>query len=118
MSPSNFMNRLKDDFLDKLEESVPLFGKSILEIGCGKGSRSVQIAKRCAWLEALDPSADLVAFAKENNASQNINYSVGMAQKLGFQDQKFDVSIFTLSLHHVRVEEMVTAIDEAVRVTK
>lgn len=112
------MKRIKDEYLQSIEKVVPLFGKEILEIGCGKGTRSVEIAKKCAYLTAMEPNTDLLEFAKSNNVAQNISYVAGKAERLGFPDKKFDVVLFTLSLHHVPIEEMPQAIDEAIRVTK
>jgi ubiquinone/menaquinone biosynthesis C-methylase UbiE len=37
---------------------------------------------------------------------------------LDFQDESFDIVVFTLSLHHVPDLEMITAINEAIRVVK
>ena len=112
------MERLKDEYLQTIEKVVPLFGKNILEIGCGNGSRSVEIAKKCSHLTAMEPDADLLELAKSHNASQNIAYVLGKAEKLGFPNMNFDTVLFTLSFHHVPIEKMTTAIDEAVRVTK
>lgn len=112
------MKRLKDEYLNSIEKVVSLFGKSVLEIGCGDGSRSVEIAKRCAYLTAMEPNTELLGSAKANNSSQNITYVNGKAERLGFPDQKFDAVLFTLSLHHVPMEEMPKAIDEAIRVTR
>ncbi len=112
------MKRLKDDYLSSIETVMPLFGKSILEIGCGNGSRSVEIAKKCAWLTAMEPDTALLDWARTHNAAQNITYVLGKAERLGFPDEQFDAVLFTLSLHHVPIEEMPRAIDEAIRVTK
>jgi ubiquinone/menaquinone biosynthesis C-methylase UbiE len=112
------MKRLKDEFLNTIETKVSLSGKNVLEVGCGKGSRSVQIAKRCTSLNAIDPSSDSISRAREENSADNINYAIGKAESLDFPDNEFDAVIFTLSLHHVPIEKMTTAIDEALRVTK
>ena len=112
------MKRIKDEYLSTLEKVVPLLDKTILEVGCGNGSRSIEIAKRCAYLTAMEPDSNLLESAKTENSSQNITYVLGKAEHLGFDDKSFDVVLFTLSLHHVPVEKMPHTIDEAVRVTK
>jgi ubiquinone/menaquinone biosynthesis C-methylase UbiE len=112
------MKRIKEEFLNKLEEVIKLEGKAILEIGCGSGARSVQIAKRCASLVAIEPDGGLIATAEKINTAENIRYQVGRAEGLDFEDKRFDMAIFTLSLHHVPAEKMAIAINEAIRVTK
>ena len=112
------MQRLKEEFINKLDSFVTLAGKHILEIGCGNGSRSVNIAERCDSLTAIEPDADLVNSAIQEQARKNINYLQAKAESLPFDDSLFDICIFTLSLHHVQKDMIATAIDEAVRVVK
>ncbi len=112
------MKRIKDEFLDVIERTVSFSGKDILEIGCGNGSRSIQVAKRCARLTAIEPDSELIDFAKSNNSDETIKYMVGDAARLVFPDTQFDIAILTLSFHHVPKEDMSLAIDESVRVTK
>lgn len=112
------MQRLKEEFLNKLDSFIPLTGKHILEIGCGNGSRSVTIAERCEKLTAVEPDVSLVESAIQEMARKNINYLQAKAESLPFEDNLFDLCIFTLSLHHVPKDRMAVAIDEAVRVVK
>jgi ubiquinone/menaquinone biosynthesis C-methylase UbiE len=112
------MQRTKENFLNELENIISLTNLDVLEIGCGSGARSVGIAERCAKLSAIEPDLELLTKAKENNPRNNIDYRPGLAEEIPFKDQTFDAIIFTLSLHHVPLEKMSTAIKEAVRVTK
>jgi ubiquinone/menaquinone biosynthesis C-methylase UbiE len=112
------MQRIKEEFLDKLEAILPLSGKEVLEVGCGEGTRSIAIAKRCKNLIAIDPDPELIKKAQVENPSENITYQVGSAEKPPFDNEKFDMVIFTLSLHHVPIDKMKTAIDEAARIVR
>jgi ubiquinone/menaquinone biosynthesis C-methylase UbiE len=112
------MNRLHDDFLPTLDAIVGLQNKAILEIGCGGGNRSVDLAELCTSLSAIDPDAAAVESAKKKYAAQNLTYSIGSAENLMFDNDSFDLIIFSLSLHHVPIEQMHRAIEEAARVTK
>lgn len=112
------MQRLKEEFINKLNNFVPLAGKHILEIGCGNGSRSVNLAEKCKQLTAIEPDMGLVEIAIQERARKNINYLQAKAESLPFEDNLFDLCIFTLSLHHVPIDMMVVAIDEAARVVK
>ncbi|MDB5260269.1 MAG: Methyltransferase type 11 [Candidatus Nomurabacteria bacterium] len=112
------MKRIKEEFLDKLEKVVKLKNKRVLEIGCGVGTRSIQIAKRSKHLTAIEPSTKLIQEAKKTNSLENIDYQVGKAEKLKFSKGMFDAVIFTLSLHHVPPVKINNAIKEANRVVK
>lgn len=112
------MKRLKDEYLDLIEQKVPLSLKSVLEVGSGNGGRTKQLAKRGAFVTAIEPNVELVEYAKANNQDANITYLAGKAEVLGFQDAYFDIVLFTLSFHHVPFEMMQKALEEAVRVTK
>lgn len=110
------MKRIKDNYLDVIESVVPLTGKRILEIGCGDGSRTIQIAERCREVVAIEPDEKLVAEAKSKRGRSNVAYDTGSADKLVFDAYAFDVVFFTLSFHHVPIDLMTKAIEEALRV--
>ncbi len=112
------MKRLVDGFLEKMESTVSLSGKRVLEIGCGDGARSPKIEEMCGTLVSIEPRAESIAYARANNPGKAIRYEVGRAEELDFADHSFDVAIFTLSLHHVPVESMQKALAEAARVLK
>lgn len=112
------MQRIKEEFLDKLTSKFSLTGKKVLEIGCGGGSRSIKIAALCESLDAIDPDEKSIDSASVNSSAPNITYNQGHAEHLTFNDETFDVVIFTLSLHHVPKKSMNAAIEEAVRVSK
>lgn len=112
------MKRLKDTFLSSIQAVVSFEGANVLEIGCGEGTRSVQIAGACKSLTALEPDVSLIEHARTTHAAHNISYIVGDASHLPFDEKSFDIVFFTLSLHHVPIEGMVIAIDEALRVVR
>ncbi len=110
------MKRIKDDYLETIESVIPLAGKRILEIGCGNGSRTIQIAERCREVIAIEPNAVLIAEAKTERCRSNISYQEGSADQLAFESHEFDIVFFTLSFHHVPTDRMTKAIEEALRV--
>jgi len=112
------MKRIKEEFLDKLETVITLKRKDVLEIGCGAGNRSVQIAGRVAHLTAIDPSVELINEARIVNNLPNITYQAGCVERLKFKPKTFDIVIFTLSLHHVDPLSIPIAIRNAIKVTK
>lgn len=112
------MNRIKDTYLETIQSLVPFEGKVVLEVGCGNGSRTVQIAHCCEQIIAIDPDPILLEAATAIHPLLNGEYLVAPAEALPVQDHRVDVVFFTLSLHHVPVEKMHEAIDEAIRVVK
>lgn len=112
------MKRLKDTFLETIQSKVDFRNKTLFEVGCGDGSRTVQMAKYCEHIFAIDPDADRVQQATELNPQKDVTYSVGHAEQMPAEDHTFDIVIFTLSLHHVAIKNMNAALDEAVRVVK
>lgn len=111
------MERIKDEFFRKLTDAILLSGKEVLEIGCGEGTRSKDIATACKFLFGIDPSESDIGAARQRNIP-NALFKQGSAENLVFDDSSVDVVIFTLSFHHVPEVLMRQSIDEAVRVVK
>ena len=111
------MQRINDSFITTIEKVIPFKGLNVLEIGSGDGRRSAQLAARCEVLISIDPDREKVAEATARQIP-NAQFQVGMAQELSFNNQQFDIVLFSLSLHHVPTEEMKLAIDEAIRVLR
>ncbi|OGC84875.1 hypothetical protein A3F55_00120 [Candidatus Adlerbacteria bacterium RIFCSPHIGHO2_12_FULL_53_18] len=110
------MKRIRDEFLYKLEKVLPLKDKTVLEVGCGDGRLSAEIARRCKRLAGVDPNRDLIDVARSRNIP-NAQFYKRRAEDLPFVYPQFDVAIFTLSLHHIPIDVMKDAIDSVVRVT-
>lgn len=112
------MKRIKDGYLEKIQTVLSFTGKKALEVCCGDGSRTVQIASCCADVIAIDPSPVSLAKARSERTRPNIEYHEGSADHLSFADTSFDIVFFTLSFHHVPVEQMGITLNEALRVLK
>ncbi len=85
--------------------------KHVLEIGCGNGSTSVHLARGTKTYTAIDPDQEAIAQAKE--LGNGVKFKVGSGQALEFDNNCFDLVLFTLSLHH---QDSQTALKEAFRV--
>lgn len=112
------MKRIKDTYLSMIQSLVSLAGKTVLEVGCGDGTRTIQIADHCAYITAIEPHVEQLEKAKRERPLSNGEYLVGSANVLPLQNQEVDVVFFTLSFHHVPIDRMHQAIDEALRVMK
>jgi len=77
----------------------------ILDIGCGKGELTFDLAKKVKKVIAIDFNKKSIEFAKKRFSLENIKYIVGDITK-DVQEQKFDVIILSNVLEHIenRVE--------------
>lgn len=90
----------------------------VLEVGCGDGYRSQQLASFCESLVGIDPDEERIAEAKSLHSAENVRYEVGTVLDLPYADATFGAAVFVLSLHHIPADQMARAIDEALRVTR
>jgi ubiquinone/menaquinone biosynthesis C-methylase UbiE len=84
--------------LSKILQFADLRDQEVLEIGCGDGRITSQLAGKAKRLVAIDPDAANIAEAKENIAG--VGLRIGFGECLEFPSESFDVILFTLSLHH------------------
>lgn len=96
----------------------PTEGKHGLDIGCGEGHNTRQVAKRCAKMDAIDISSVFIrhSHAEEVRAPLGITYQVASAVELPFADATFDFATAFMSLMDVPETERVLA--EAYRVLR
>ena len=111
------MKRILEEFVEKIDGKLSLSGKEILEIGCGTGNYTKQLAEIVGCIEAIDPDKESILEA-EGSHIRNTKFSVGNSNPLDFESNTFDVVVFTLSFHHIHKGEMEESIKEAVRVVK
>ena len=99
-----FFGKFKSDrseelnFNDTIETPIitamlpDLTGKNVLDIGCGMGQHALQYSRMGAFsVLGTDISEKMLAFARENNSTENITY-----RRLAFEDleqvtERFDV---------------------------
>jgi len=99
--------------LSKILQFADLRDQEILEIGCGDGRITSQLAGKAKRLVAIDPKAANIAKAKEN--MEGVGLRIGSGECLEFPSESFDVILFTLSLHH---QDSSVALREAKRVLR
>ena len=79
-------------------------GLKMLSVGCGEGLHERNFAKHGCFsqIDAIDFSSQSVSnaqrFALENNLK--INYQVGDFKKIEFENNSYDLILFSSSLHH------------------
>lgn len=98
--------------ITKIQELSP---RKALDVGCGCGSFTAQIAPFCGQLTAVDHSPGLIERCMRENALPNITYRCVDARRLKLPNNSFDLALERASLHHIR--EWKQALDEMVRVS-
>ena len=78
----------------------PKPGERILDLATGTGWTSRQVARRGAKVRGADIAADLLAAARERAAAErlDIEYGIGDAEQLPFEDASFDGVISTFGV--------------------
>jgi SAM-dependent methyltransferase len=100
------------DYRDAFFEFVPPPGRATLEVGCGEGRVSRDLAARGHTVTGVDVVGELVELALE--ADPGSTYVVGDASVLPFPDGTFDLAVAYNAL--MDVDDMPGAIQEIGRV--
>ncbi len=90
-------------------------GMRVLEIGCGSGYFTKELAKTNAEINAIDISQDLLDIAKEEVQSSHVKISIDNAYNMSFGDCIFDTVVGSSVLHHLEID---LALKEIYRVLK
>ena len=80
-------------------------GMTVLELGCGTGYFTRELARSGADVVAIDISPELLEVARANDSVPNIHYQIQNAYALGYSDAVFDSVVGSSVLHHLEIEE-------------
>lgn len=89
---------------------------NVLELACGTGLLSKQIAYCVDHLEATDFSAEMIEEARKKGSSSRLHYSVQDATNLPYETESFDAVVISNALHIMPSPEK--AMHEIFRVLK
>lgn len=78
-------------------------GMTILELGCGAGYFTKELARSGAEIVAIDVSADLLEIAKANCPASNVRFEIQDACALTYSNATFDSVVGSSILHHLEV---------------
>jgi 2-polyprenyl-3-methyl-5-hydroxy-6-metoxy-1,4-benzoquinol methylase len=90
-------------------------GMAVLELGCGTGYFTRELARSGAAVIAIDVSPELLKIAKANYSAPNVHYEIQNACSLSYSDARFDSVVGSSILHHLEIQE---ALREIYRVLK
>jgi SAM-dependent methyltransferase len=108
--------RVRDRALDLLGGRSAVY--EVIDIGCGAGTQAMLWAERGHKVRALDVSEALINIGREraSRADLPVQFDVGTATALPYQDASADVVLLPELLEHV--VEWERCLDEAVRVLR
>lgn len=103
-----------NQFIKAILENSDISNKNILEIGCGSGRITKDLAKHAKSVTAIDPDNKSLKQAKENIKANNITFIKGSGEDLSFLNlEKFDTVVYSLSLHHIPYQKMESSLIQA-----
>ena len=101
---------------DFLLRQVPLNCVKALEIGCGTGAFSRQLAERSQQVIALDLSPEMIRVACARSARfQNLEYRCADVMTCDLLDESFDCVATIATLHHLPLSEALLKLKESVK---
>jgi SAM-dependent methyltransferase len=80
-------------------------GKTVVDLGCGKGENLIPLAERGARVTGIDISPDLIQLAKKriDLAGAGARACVGSAYETGLEDGSVDVVFCIALIHHLEI---------------
>lgn len=99
-----------------LNDAHPLFGATILEIGCGTGSSTIALAEQGARVTAVDIDEESLAVARDRCRvyGLSVNFCKANATEVHtlFSGYHFDFIIFFAALEHMTHDERMIAMEK------
>jgi ubiquinone/menaquinone biosynthesis C-methylase UbiE len=95
-------------------------GGKIVDVGCGTGTLSIDLANSDSDIEVvgIDGDPDALTRAQEKPGAQRVSWVRGFAGELPLENGSADSLVMTLLLHHLEPDEKQQALTEAHRVLR
>jgi len=119
----HFLGR-EDQFRERCVELAGIApGQTVLDVGCGTGNLTMVARARAAAdgeVHGNDAAHEMIREAQRKAAEENldIQYQVGLIEEIPYPDDKFDVVLSSLMLHHLPKDLKRRGIAEISRVLK
>lgn len=98
-------------------------GNSVLDVGCGTGNLTMAAKLRAGAdgeVHGIDGAPEMIRAAERKAADErlDISYQVGLIEDIPFPDDRFDVVLSSLMLHHLPKDLKRQGVAEISRVLK
>lgn len=100
-----------NQFIRQITRHCDLDGATLLEIGCGRGRVTADMARHARRVVATDPDAVALATAREAIPAPQVEFICTGGQQLDVPTDSYDLAVYSLSLHHLPI----TAMGESLR---
>jgi len=90
-------------------------GMDVLEVGCGTGILTADLAPTGAKIIAVDISPELVAASQANVKADNVEFRIANAFDLEFEAGSFDSVVGSSVLHHLDVDSALSEFRRVLR---
>jgi ubiquinone/menaquinone biosynthesis C-methylase UbiE len=97
---------------------TPVSGLALIDVGCGAGKNSRELAEAGATVLAVEPDPIQAAKNREAAPTRGVAFVEARAESLPAESGAMDGVVLFRSLHHVPVEAMEAALAEAARTLK
>lgn len=106
--------------LEIIQQTLPLNGSQVLELGCGRAWMTRQLAEKFSPEHIIATEVDRIQHEKNLLIDDlpQVNFTYGSAADIEQPDASVDIVIMLKSLHHVPVDLMDQAMGEIARVLK
>lgn len=104
-----------DQFLAQITANCDITDKVILEVGCGRGRITRDLARHARKVVAIDPDQGALHAARGQIAAGNVEFVCRGGEALTFPAGSFDLVVYSLSRHHLPVESMLHSLEQAAR---
>ena len=112
--------RIRSATLDLIDIQA---GTRILDVGCGTGNLTIAAKRRQGeegFVAGIDPSSNMVDQAKRKavKAGVEVDFKVGVVEKIEYPDEHFDFVLSSLMMHHLPDDLKIEAMMEVQRALK
>ncbi|WP_419764699.1 MAG: class I SAM-dependent methyltransferase [Arcobacter sp.] len=113
---TNITQELNEDYLI---ETLNLNNKTILELGCGNASKTINIASNGFNRKVIACEVDEIQHQKNlQKTYENIEFKLCGAENIDMEDESVDMIFMFKSFHHIPINLMPKALSEIKRVLK
>lgn len=105
---------LRDYLIRKISNYIDLGSSKLLDVGCGTGRIVKLLGDKVSHYYGIDPNVERIEIAKKE--LPGLEFEIGYSEELPYEENKFNVIIFSMSWHMVKDFEQ--TLKEAKRVLK